>query len=94
MSLASTRVSVIDEQNAFHSLTRESLRISYLHSSSATDGKDGDVTSKVVVTGWVSRDTSVIGKQVLTYTVTDSDLNVAFVVRYAAILSFTMNTYI
>ena len=59
--------------------------------SSATDGKDGDVTSRVVVTGWASRDTSVIGKQVLTYTVSDSDLNVAFAVRY---VSHCLLTYI
>ena len=63
----------------------------HIYLSSATDGKDGDVTSKVVVTGWASRDTSVIGKQVLTYTVTDSDFNVAFVVRYNLKALFTMN---
>jgi hypothetical protein len=55
-------------------------------SFSASDGKDGDVTSKVIVTGWASRDTSVIGKQVLTYTVTDTDSNVAFTVRFMPFL--------
>ena len=63
---------------------------------SAIDGKDGDVTSRVVVTGWASRDTSVIGKQVLTYTVSDSDLNVAFAVRYVShcLLSYISCMYV
>ena len=47
--------------------------------ATATDLEDGDLTGSIVVTGSV--DTSVVGVYSLTYNVSDSDGNIAFVTR-------------
>ena len=50
----------------------------------AYDNEDGDLTSKIVITGKV--DTSQVGKYVITYTVTDSSKNMAKVTRIVEVV--------